>query len=87
MRPSFRCFWCGDLVVPGDLVHALIPGYHYACALRIALGPVAHLQRTCSCYVKDGGAEHDPPGLTKRQSARLVADFVRHQHAPEPGRN
>jgi len=83
----FPCLWCGELVVPGDLMHSLLPGFHYACALRSTLGPIGHLQRTCGCYVKDGTAESDPPGLTKRQAARLVADYVRQQEAPTPGRN
>jgi len=81
-KPPFPCLWCGELVVPGDLMHSLLPGYHYACAMRATLGPIAHLQGTCSCFVKDS-KEHDPPGLTKRQAARLVADYVNHQ----PGRN
>jgi hypothetical protein len=86
MKP-FPCLWCRELVVPGDLMHALMPGYHFACALRATLGPIGHLQRTCSCYVKDGTAEGDPPGLSLRQSARLVADYVRQQQSPQPGRN
>ena len=86
MRP-FPCLWCAELVVPGDLIHSLLPGYHYACALRAVLGSIGHVQRTCSCYVKDGSAEDDPPGITKRQAARLVADHVRNQQSPRPGRN
>lgn len=87
LRPSFRCLWCNELVVPGDLIHSLMPGFHYACALRASIGSIGHVQGTCSCYVKDGTAEDDPPGLTKRQAARLVADYVRCQQAPQPGRN
>ena len=87
MTPPFTCPWCGELVVCGDLIHALLPGYHFACALRATLGPIGHLQRTCSCFVKDGTAEDDPPGLSRRQAARIVADYVRHQQAPQPGRN
>jgi hypothetical protein len=70
------------MVVPGDLRHSLLPGYHYACAMRSLLGPIAHLQGRCSCY-QAGSAEHDPPHLTKRQAARLVADYVN----ARPGRN
>ena len=73
--------------MPGDLMHALMPGFHYACALRATLGPIGHLQRKCGCFVKDGTAEDDPPGLSKRQAARLVADYVRQQQMPAPGRN
>ena len=119
MRPPFRCLWCEEMVVPGDLMHSLLPGHHYACALRATLGSIGHLQGTCSCYVsqasttrassipnvnrsRDGistsydskskpidPVDHydDPPGLTKRQAARIVADYVRHQQTPQPGKN
>lgn len=84
-----RCPWCAEVVAPGDLTHSLLPGYHYACALRSAIGSIGHVRGTCSCYVKDGTAEEDPPGLSRRQAARLVADYVRQQQAlaPSPGRN
>ena len=83
MKPPFRCLWCDEMVVPGDLMHSLLPGYHYACAMRISSGSIGHVQRACSCYVKDGTHEEDPLGLTKRQAARIVADYVNSQ----PGRN
>lgn len=83
MTPPFACLWCEELVVPGDLMHSLLPGYHFVCAMRTVFGPIAHVERKCSCFVKDGTAEHDPLGLTKRQAARIVADYVNAQ----PGRN
>jgi hypothetical protein len=76
--------------MPGDLMHSLLPGYHYACAVRASLGSIGHFQGTCSCTVKDGTHEDDPPGLTKRQAARLVADYVNAQQwgqPVQPGRN
>ena len=87
MRPPFRCLWCDELVMPGDLMHSLLSGYHYACALRTALGSIGHVHGTCSCYVTDGTHEDDPPGLTKRQAARMVADYVNCQHTQQPGKN
>ena len=87
MRSPFRCRWCDELVVHGDLTHALLPDYHFACALRATLGSIGHVQEKCGCYVKEGPTEDDPPGLTKRQAARLVADYVRQRQAPQPGRN
>ena len=83
----FPCRWCDDQIVPGDLLHTLMPGFHYACALRASLGSIGHLQGTCACYVTDGTAEEDPPGLTKRQAAYLVADYVRQQQSSSPGKN
>ena len=87
MRPPFTCSWCTELVVPGDLRHSLLPTYHYACGLRVTLGSIGHAQGTCSCFIKNGTAEDDPPGLTRRQAAQLVADYVRQQQSPQPGRN
>lgn len=87
MRPPFRCLWCGEMIVPGDLMHALLPGYHFACALRVTIGSIGHLQGRCSCHRKDDSAEDDPPELTRRQGARLVADYVHQQQSQQPGRN
>lgn len=83
MTAPFACLWCDEPVAPGDLTHSLLPGYHYACAMRAVHGPIAHFEKTCSCFVKDGSAEHDPPHLTKRQAARIVADYVNQR----PGKN
>lgn len=70
------CQWCGEPIMPGDLVHSQLGNdMHYACAIRSVVGPVGHLEKKCTCYVKDGTAEHDPPGLTPRQAARLAADL------------
>jgi hypothetical protein len=87
VRQPFRCMWCEELVVSGDLTHSLLPGYHYECALRASLGSISHVQGTCSCYRNDVVVESDPPGLTRRQAAKIVADYVRHQQLPAPGRN
>ena len=87
MRPPFHCLWCDEMVVSGDLRHSLFPGYHYACAVRTVLGSIGHVKGTCSCNVKDGTHEDDPPGLTKRQAARLVADYVNQPLRSQPGRN
>lgn len=86
MRQPFPCRWCHELVMSHDLQHSLLPGFHYACALRHSLGSIDHLQGTC-----DGkcgrGHDKDPDGLSRRQAARLVADYVRQQEQPSPGRN
>jgi len=70
------------MVAPGDLTHAIWLGFHFACALRASIGSIGHIQKKCSCYVKEGPTEDDPPGLTKRQAARLVANYVRQQQSP-----
>lgn len=83
MKALFRCLWCEEMVAQGDLRHSLVPGTHYACAVRAVAGSVGHQQGKCGCYVKDGTAEDDPPQLSKRQAARLAADLFNNQ----PGRN
>jgi hypothetical protein len=44
---------------------------HHECLIRAVVGSVGHQLRRCSCY---GGDEEDPPGLTKREAARLAAE-------------
>ena len=73
------CFWCKELVVPGEgapdgitahspkgIVHHPL---HEECAIRSVIGSVGHQRKQCSCY---GGTEEDPPGMTKRQAARVA---------------
>lgn len=81
------CLWCNEPILCRDLRHSLLPDFHYACALRQVIGSIGHIQGKCGCFVKDGPTEDDPPGLTRRQAAQLVADYARQQHNPQPGRN
>lgn len=46
---------------------------HRECHLRSVLGSIGHLQGTCSCY---GGDSEDPPGMSRRESALAVWDWV-----------
>lgn len=46
---------------------------HRECQLRAVLGSIGHLKKKCSCY---GGEGHDEPGMTRRQSAMQVWDWV-----------
>jgi hypothetical protein len=45
------------------------PAIHYECGARAAVGSVGHLLGTCSCK---GGTYEDPPGLSKREAAKLA---------------
>lgn len=78
MSTPSTCLWCEEKIVPGDLQHALLPGFHYACAVRQVLGSIDHVSGVCD------GACSDPPELTKRQAARLVADYVNPRIKKEP---
>lgn len=60
---------CYTEVAPtGEWVTSIRP-QHAECLVRGMLGSLAHLERRCSCY---GGTDHDTPGLSVREEARLV---------------
>ena len=42
---------------------------HRECLIRMVAGSAAHQLHECSCY---GGDREDPPGLSRRQAARLA---------------
>lgn len=74
------CRWCDEPVLSGEQdSHFPNDPLHLECAARSVLGPLAHLHRRCSCWGGDAG-EGDPPGLTKRQAARLVLEEARRQY-------
>lgn len=77
------CIHCGEKIGLGD-AYQIVPAYpsgphgsevryHRECWVRAIVGSVAHLERRCSCFVP-GSTETDPPDLTKRQAAQLVAN-------------
>jgi hypothetical protein len=37
---------------------------HIECSMRQVVGPLAHLEKRCSCY---GGTDHATPGMTERE--------------------
>jgi hypothetical protein len=47
---------------------------HQECLFRLGAGSAAHILRECSCF---GGTRDDPPGMTKRQAAKLALDTYR----------
>lgn len=90
MRKPFpageSCLYCGEPFseAAGDAGQAMpfaaadgprIVHVHKECMLREVLGPLAHLQGRCGCQ----GGSTETPGLTQRQDALAVWDWVR-QH-------
>ena len=65
-----NCDWCSEPIEG----RSLLPNMHRECAFRAVAGSAAHQLRECSCY---GGEREDPPGLTKREAARLAFDTAR----------
>jgi hypothetical protein len=54
---------------------------HQECSFRAVCGSAAHLLKECSCY---GGDQHDPPGLSRRDAARLALETYRTLHSWRP---
>lgn len=78
------CTWCSELIEPHD-AGLLQPGegpgefpiavFHVECLLRQVVGGINHLRGNCTCC---GGTEPpDPPGFTRREAARMAAEYGR----------
>jgi hypothetical protein len=66
------CQWCEEPIEEDDGADQFeLIQMHQECALRAALGSVAHIERRCSCFVV-GATETDPPGMTRREAARAA---------------
>lgn len=76
------CVHCDEPIRDGE--QGVIRGYvsllgiqtpepvHRECDLRMILGGINHLNGDCTCH---GGTQPpDPPGVTRRDAARLVLD-------------
>ena len=87
------CLHCGEPIAGSDqgVFHSVgflrgergepvLEPLHRECDIRMALGSIGHLTMRCSC---EGGDFEDPPGMTRRQSARLVKAWV-DEHGPHP---
>src|SRR5215471_14392929 len=66
------CYHCEEQIEPAEVDQycANVP-MHHECAFRSIVGSVAHIEQRCSCYVP-GSTESDPPGMSKRQAAKLA---------------
>lgn len=82
MRKPFpageTCPECEEPILEGDsgramLYDGVIRHVHKECGLRIGAGPLAHLEQRCQHF---GGTGNDTPGLTRRQEAQAVWDWV-----------
>jgi hypothetical protein len=67
------CIYCEEPIAAGErgYFYSGTPPQpvHYECFVRQIVGSVAHQQQRCSCY---GGHDEDPPGLSRRDAARLA---------------
>jgi hypothetical protein len=77
------CPWCDEPVLANE-DSARVPYigpdgsgvslWHLECSARMVAGGASHLREKCSCF---GGTDPpDPPGLTRRQAARLCYEIM-----------
>lgn len=74
-----RCLYCDEEFTAADNGVMMpcasadwtwtIRGAHKECNLRSVMGPLAHLEKRCSCY---GGTDHASPDLTEFEEAKEV---------------
>jgi hypothetical protein len=73
-RERSECLWCDEPVGESEQHPLFSSPIHWECAIRSIAGSVAHQEQRCSCYVK-GSEEEDPPGMSKRQGAKVAMDL------------
>jgi hypothetical protein len=80
------CIGCDEVVFERDDRTSIIDGStgqrrwgHFECAMRMAIGSAAHLNRECSCYVP-GSHEGDPDGVSRRDAAIAAWEIYARQH-------
>lgn len=97
MRKPFpageSCLHCGEVFdqAAGDSGQAMpcltadgtvIRHAHRECSLRSVVGSLAHLERRCRCH----GGSTETPGLTKREEAVRVWEWVKRHGAAAAAR-
>ncbi len=73
-----NCPWCEEGLQRGEaLVHQQgLVYWHHECLFRATVGSAAHILKECSCF---GGEREDPPGMSKREAAKLALEVYRLQ--------
>lgn len=75
-----HCSYCSEPYAEGEnliIMPRIMPGsvsvvsFHVECQMRGIVGSVGHLLKRCPCF---GGTDEDPPGLNRRQAARLASE-------------
>lgn len=76
-----KCQWCEEEITEDEKKHVKIEGFHFECGLRAVAGSIAHLRKTCGCYVRHS-TEGDPPGMSKRDAAKIATHYYFKNIAP-----
>lgn len=70
--PARQCAWCEEPVLDNEpMAEHGDAMYHEECEVREFQGPASHFMQECPCF---GGTRGDPPGMSKRDSARLALE-------------
>ncbi len=82
-EPPIPCLWCGEDVTGWDRAcpaHAGVgPDMHVECLTRGVVGSVGHQMGWCHCPGCTG-TMGDPPGVSRREAARLAAHLNKARH-------
>lgn len=74
------CNYCSESYSEGEQIiimttvrreAATVLSFHVECQMRGIVGSVGHLLHRCPCF---GGTSEDPPGLNRREAAKLAAE-------------
>lgn len=76
------CAWCDEPVSvdeyeDGPLRDLPLANFHLECNVRAVVGSAAHQLHECHCY---GGTREDPPGMSKRDAAKLAFETWHQLH-------
>ena len=74
LAPDLGALACPPCTDPLLEYEFAVFGVHYECHMRLVFGGANHQDGTCSCC--GGSQPPDPPGLTKREAARLAMHKV-----------
>jgi hypothetical protein len=64
------CPYCDEALRDGEpVIYGASQGFHRECFIRMIAGSAAHQLGECSCC---GGNREDPPGVSRREAAKLA---------------
>jgi len=72
------CIYCEEPIQIEDdgILSSCLDALHRTCWIRMLVGSIAHQRHVCPCYLPEGEAQqHEPVGMSRRQAARLAADY------------
>lgn len=81
-----KCDWCEERIIADDDGYMMgfeaVLVWHADCQVRAIIGGANHQIGKCRCC--GGSSPPDPPGLTKREAARMAALLWEQKTKPKP---